>query len=237
MRQTLSLSIVFISAILILPSELFCSSGKEAVISEKDADYLINAVDKEKGKFSPGPPQNEAQIIMSNYMKELNQLNIDTNDAISKIMPIEFSSFTELKDRKKVLFFKNNLKKYAVIKKRHFNLMDQLLKKYRNQLGYGKEQAERLEVTAVQLLEKPEEEYVADLNNFYDFILHHHRKLKFTDDQIYLEDEKLVNDLNKLWSKAVQSASEVTNAQGMVTRIMSQALEEYKKARSLNSTK
>ena len=158
---------------------------------------------------------------------------MDTNKAISKIGPIEFPSFTELSDRKSVAFFKSNLKSYWNAKENHFNRMDDLLKKYRKQLGQKTENNQRLEGTAAQFLEKLEEIYVIDLNTFYDFILQNHDKMQFTEEQIYLEDEKLVEELNKLWGKAVKSATELTTAQEMGTKVMSTAIDEYKKERNI----
>ena len=233
MQRKLILSIILTSIALVSFSKAYCSDEKERVISEQDADYLIKGVDTKKGKFSPDTPQTEKQTILSTYMSELNQLNMDTNKAISKIGPIEFSSFTELSDRKSVAFFKSNLKSYWNAKENHFNRMDDLLKKYRKQLGQKTENNQRLEGTAAQFLEKLEEVYVIDLNTFYDFVLQNHDKMQFTEEQIYLEDEKLVEELNKLWGKAVKSATELTTAQEMGTKVMSTAIDEYKKERNI----
>lgn len=230
MQRKLFLSIILISTVLISFS---CSDDKKRVISEQDADYLIKGIEIEKKKISLDSPQTEKQTILFNSMNEFNQLNMDTNKAISKIGPIEFSSFTELSDRNSVASFKSNLKNYWNAKKHHFNRMDDLLKKYRKQLDQKSEKNERFEGTATQFLEKLEEIYVVDLNKFYDFVLQNHDMMKFTVEQIYLEDEKLVEELNKLWSKAVTSATELTTSQEMGTKIMSNAIEEYKKERNI----
>ena len=228
MQRKLFLSIILISTVLIS-----CSDGKESVISDQDVDYIIQGVDIEKGKLSPDSPQTEKQTILFNSMNEFNQLNMDTNKAISEIDPIEFSSFTELSDINSVASFKSNLKSYWNAKKHHFNRMDDLLKKYRDQLGQKSEKNERLEGTAGQFLEKLEEIYVIDLNKFYDFILQNHNKMKFTEEQIYLEDEKLVEELNKLWSKAVTSSTELTTAQETGAKIMRNSIDELKKERNI----
>ena len=233
-RRTLFLCIAICSIIIVSSSNLYCSNDKEGVISDQDADYLLEGIDFEKGKFSPGSPQNTKQAILAAYMNELNQLNITTNDAVSKIGPIEFSSFTELRDRKNVLLLRNNLKSYSVVKKHHFDLMDELMRKYRNRLGYGNEKAKRLEGSTLnQLFEKLEEIFIIDLDNFYDFVLQHHEIIKFTEGQIYLEDEELVDDLNTLWNKAVKSASDFANAQDMSSKTITQSVEKYKKERNL----
>ena len=168
------------------------ADSNQKVISEKDAEYILKGMDVSSGKFKPDTPQSETQQILSNSMKDFNQLNKDTNNKLTNIGPYEFSSFIELRDKANVSQLKSHLKEYWNVKIAYYDKMDYLQKKYKKELNYGSEQEERLAGTAAQLIEKLEGKFVADLNEFYDFILMHHEKMNFTEDQIYLEDQNLV---------------------------------------------
>jgi hypothetical protein len=51
----------------------FCSThadSNQKVISEKDAEYIIEGIDIDSGKFNPDTLQNETQSIMSNSMQD-----------------------------------------------------------------------------------------------------------------------------------------------------------------------
>ena len=208
----------------------FCSThadNNQKVVSEKDAEYIIKGMDIDSGKFNPDTPQNETQSIMSNSMQDFVKLNLETSKKIASIGPFEFSTFTELNDKANVSDLKVNLKKYWDIKKAHYDSMDTLLKKYRKKLNYGSEQDERLAGTAQQFIEEMEGKYVIDLNEFYEFILKYHENINFTEGQIFIEDQNLVNSLNTLWDKAVKSATELTTAQEMGSKIMGDSVKEW----------
>jgi hypothetical protein len=199
----------------------------ETIVSKQDAEYIVKGVDIDTGELKPDIPQNETQSVLSNMMKEYNQLNMDTNDKISNIGAFEFATFTELKIKDDVLQLKNNLRKYIDIRTAYYNSMDNLLKKYRGELNYGSKQDERLSGTAAQFMEKLEVKYVNDLNEFYEFILSHHEKMNFAEDQIYLEDQALVNNLNTLFEKAVKSSTELTSAQEIGKKTMGDSVKEW----------
>ena len=233
MRKHLLPHILIISLVLfsiVLISFLGCSDNKwpeKSVISEQDAEYMIKGIDVDAGEIDPDTPQNETQSILSNMMKEFNQLNKDTNNKISNIGAFEFTTFTELRIKDDVLQLKNNLRKYIDIRTVHYDSMDNLLKKYQGELNYGSKQDERLSGTAAQFIEKLEVKYVNDLNEFYEFILSHHEKMNFAEDQIYLEDQGLVNTLNTLFDKAVKSATELTSAQEIGKKAMGDSVKEW----------
>ncbi len=229
MKINLHLLIILVSLITFYPFNSTHADSNQKVISEKDAEYIIKGIDADSGKFNPDTPQNETQSTLSNSMQDFVQLNMETSKKIASIGPFEFSTFTELKNKANVSGLKGNLKKYWDIKKVHYDSMNTLLKKYRKKLNYGSEQDERLAGTAQQFIEKMEEKYVIDLNEFYEFILKHHEKMNFTEDQIYMEDQGLVNSLNTLWEKAVKSATELTTAQEMGSKIMGNSVKEWQK--------
>ena len=126
-----------------------------------------------------------------------------------------------------VLQLKNNLRKYIDIKKTYYDKMDKLLKESREKLNYGSKQDERLSGTAAQFIEKLEVKYVNDLNEFYEFILSHHEKMNFAEDQIYLEDQALVDNLNTLFERAVKSSTELTSAQEIGKKMMGDSVKEW----------
>ena len=233
MRKHLLPHILIISLVLfsiVLISFLGCSDNKwpeKSVISEQDAEYMIKGIDVDAGEIDPDTPQNETQSILSNMMKEFNQLNKDTNNKISNIGAFEFTTFTELRIKDDVLQLKNNLRKYIDIRTVHYDSMDNLLKKYQGELNYGSKQDERLSGTAAQFIEKLEVKYVNDLNEFYEFILSYHEKMNFAEDQIYLEDQGLVNTLNTLFEKAVKSVTELTSAQEIGKKAMGDSVKEW----------
>jgi hypothetical protein len=233
MRKHLLPHILIISLVLfsiVLISFLGCSDNKwpeKSVISEQDAEYMIKGIDVDAGEIDPDTPQNETQSILSNMMKEFNQLNKDTNNKISNIGAFEFTTFTELRIKDDVLQLKNNLRKYIDIRTVHYDSMDNLLKKYQGELNYGSKQDERLSGTAAQFIEKLEVKYVNDLNEFYEFILSHHEKMNFAEDQIYLEDQGLVNTLNTLFEKAVKSVTELTSAQEIGKKMMGDSVKGW----------
>lgn len=229
MKIILHLLIILVASITFYPFSSTHADSNHKVISEKDAEYIIKGIDVDSGKFNPDIPQNETQSTLSNSVQDFVQLNLETSKKIASIGPFEFSTFTELKNKTSVSRLKRNLKKYWDIKKVHYDSMDTLLKKYRKKLNYGSEQGERLAGTAQQFIEKLEEKYITDLNDFYEFISKHHEKINFTEDQIYLEDQGLVNALNTLWEKAVESAIELTTAQEMGGKIIGESVKEYQK--------
>jgi hypothetical protein len=145
------------------------------------------------------------EAILSYYQDELERLNAETDEAVSKIGPIEFSSFSDLNDIENVVSLKQNLRIYWETKKHYFDKLDDLLKTYRKKLGQEPEQYKRLEGTAYRLMEKLEKEYVANLDKFYDLVLRNHDKMSFEEGRFYLDDERLVIRLNTLWAKAVES--------------------------------
>lgn len=203
------------------------ADSNQKVISGKDAEYIVKGVDIDTGELKPDIPQNETQSVLSNMMKEYNQLNMDTNDKTSNIGPFEFATFTELKIKDDVLQLKNNLQKYIDIRKVYYDSMDNLLKKYRGELNYGSKQDERLSGTAAQIMEKLEEKFVSDLSGFYEFILNHHEEMNFAEEQIYIEDQGLVNTLNTLYEKAVKSATELISAQEIGKKTMGDSVKEW----------
>jgi len=225
MKIIVILSLVLFSIVLI--SFLGYSDDKKSVISEQDAEYIIKGTDADTGEFDPDTPQNEIQSILSKQMQELNQLNKDASNKISNIGAFEFTTFTELDNKDDVLQLKNNLRKYIDIKKTYYDKMDKLLKESREKLNYGSKQDERLSGTAAQFIEKLEVKYVNDLNEFYEFILSHHEKMNFAEDQIYLEDQALVDNLNTLFERAVKSSTELTSAQEIGKKMMGDSVKEW----------
>ncbi|ODS34492.1 MAG: hypothetical protein SCARUB_00368 [Candidatus Scalindua rubra] len=199
----------------------------ETIVSKQDAEYIVKGFDVDTGEVKPDIPQNETQSILSNMMKEYNQLNMDTSDKISNIGAFEFATFTELKNKEDVLQLKNNLRKYIDIRKIYYDSTDNLLKKYRGKLNYASKQDERLSGTALQFMEKLEEKYVSDLSEFYEFILNHHEKMNFAEDQIYIEDQSLVDNLNTLWEKTSKSATELTSAQEIGSKIIRESVKDW----------
>ena len=186
------------------------TAQKEIVILEQNLDSVINGIDIEEGELKPGSPQAEKQAVMSNGITGFNRLNVDLSKVISQIGAFEFSSFTEFIDRNNIVVLKDNLRKYGNAKKHYFDRMDDLLKRYRGQLGYGSDITERLGGTVHQLIEKLENIYIADLSKFYDFVLQNHSKIEFSGDQAYFESDKMVEEFDKLWNKTVASTTELT---------------------------
>ena len=76
-------------------------------------------------------------------------------------------------------------------------------------------------------MERLEVKYDNDLNEFYEFILCHHEKMNFAEDQIYLEDQGLVNTLNTLFEKAVKSVTELTSAQEIGKKMMGDSVKGW----------
>ena len=181
----LAIFIISFSTIMVLKAD------EPVIKTEKDMQYMIDSIDTKKG-LDPKVPQNEFQQTMSDYMKELTELNTNTTNMTNNIGPIEFSSFVDIKERHSVIKLKDNLKKYWEIRKNYYDKSNALLKKYRKRLKYGRDDARRLEGTATAALEKLEEKYVIDLNSFYDFVLKHHEDMIFTKDQIQIEPETCV---------------------------------------------
>lgn len=161
------------------------------------------------GAYCSNLTETEEQTILSDYQNELKWLNYDTDKAISNIGPVEFSSFSKLSNIENVAFFKHNLKKYWKTKRHYFDRLDALFKTYREKLG---QRSENFEEGIHQVLERLEENYVADLNNFYDLILQYHDKMSFEEGRFYLKDERDAIELNTLWAKAVMSTRELVAA-------------------------
>lgn len=212
----------------LLSTVMVLKADEPVIKTEKDMQYMLDSIDAQKG-LDPKVPQNEFQQTMSDYMKELTTLNTNTTSLTNNIGSIEFASFEELKERQRVVTLKDNLKKYWSVRQFYYDKADALLKKYRNKLKYGRDNAGRLEDTVTATLERLEEKYFIALTNFYDFVLKHYEGMIFTKDQIHIENEKLVDELNSLWKTAVESATNLSNFQEKSAKTMTNAIEELKK--------
>lgn len=219
--------------IILFITVMVLKENEPVVKTEKDMQYLIDSIDAQKG-LDPKAPQNEFQQSMSDYMIELTELNTNTTSLTNNIGPIEFASFEELKERQRVITLKDNLKKYWYVRQFYYDKVDALLKKYKNKRKYGSDNTGRLEGTVSATLEKLEEKYFIDLTNFYDFVLKRHERMTFTKDQIYIENEKLVDELNSLWRISVESATNMTSFQEKSAKTMRNAVEELKKQNKNN---
>ena len=228
MQMKLFSLIILVSTVLISLTSICYSRDKEMVVLKQDLDSVINGIDIEKGELKPGSPQAEKQAVMSNGITGFSRLNVDLSKVISQIGAFEFSSFTEFIDRNNIVVLKDNLRKYGNAKKHYFDRMDDLLKRYRGQLGYGSDITERLGGTVYQFIEKLENIYIADLGKFYDFVLQNHGKMEFSGDQVYFESDKMVEEFDKLWNKTVASTTELTTAQAVAAEIMTNAINEVK---------
>ncbi len=98
--------------------------------------------------------------------------------------------------------------------------MDVLLRTTRNRTGTGVEEQKkgRLGGILLRYTEVFEQKYVVVLSAFYDLVLKHHDKLTFTSEQIYTEEEALVEDLNRLWDDAVEVETYLIKVQEMGTK-------------------
>lgn len=203
------------------------ASSNQKVISEDDAEYMIKGIDVDSGTLNPGTPQNETQSILSSGMKDFDQLNIETRKKIARIGAFEISNFAELKSKPDVSRLKENLKIYKSIKNDYYDSKDILLQKYRKKINPESELSGRLEGTSEYYIEKLEVKYIDDLNEFYEFILNHHESVDFSENQIIMEDNSLVNNLNTLWGNAIKSATDLTTSQEKLKQLMSKSIKEF----------
>jgi hypothetical protein len=198
---------------------------KNPIPTEQDVEYLLKSIDARKRTLEPGKPESEEQAILFEALKELKALDAKHNAEVAKYDPIEFSSFDELEQKDKISLLKSNLKGYWDCRKRYYDQKDAWLKKYRNQVGKAIQYKGRLEGTADYYFERMEGIYIRDLTAFYEFVLKYHSKMAFTKDGILMEDPRLVDQLNKLWGRAVKSANDLTKARETGAKIMLEGIE------------
>ena len=195
---------------------------KRVLKTEEDLQYYLNTILPDSNT-APGLPQNKLQLAIHDMMEEVKELNTSATARIEAIGTVEIASLEELRDTMLVEHLRQNLNQHLQVKEFYYNSYDSLLRRYQKMMGEEAEEG-RLDGTMLAAQEIDEMAYARSLGDLYEFVLAHHRAITFSQGQVYLETDEMLNEWNRLWTAIEESDSAMvvfqekrsTIVQGMV---------------------
>jgi len=195
---------------------------------DKNTKYLIESIDTENKKFSPGKPENKFQEVMADYMGTLMDLNTKTQKAIQLIGPIEFKKMFDLAEAKNIIIYRENLRQYIRVKKDHYDTLDVLMKTANTQIGKEHLNKTRLGGSTQYYEEKLELFYLYDLDRYYEFLINNHNHFVFKDEEIYGTDDQILKQYNILREKMAKSAENINKTYALKNNLLKDRMSELK---------
>lgn len=203
-------------------------AGEGTIDSDKNLKYIINSVDLENSKFTPGVTENEYQKVMSKFMEEIINQNTKTQKAITLIGPIEFEAVSELENVETIQILMENLKQYKRAKKAHYDALDVLMRNANIKIGKSDLAQKRLGGSTQFYEEKLELFFLYDLNRFYEFLLKNHDMFVFKGEEVYGTEENILKQYNELRGRMVSSANNINKTQELKNSLLKDRMEELK---------
>lgn len=188
------------------------SSAQEAFTEEQNK--LISRLNQHSKKPVPTQPDQKLQEMVLDFTLGLAQIYNKSNKEMTAIGGFDVN-LREVKTKEDILKLIVTIEKGQKIRKTHFDSLDTLIKKHRNNLGIKSTQNKRLAGTIYEDLEIAEAIHIKNLKVFYDFLFENFANLSFKDGGIFVEKQSLAPTLNSLIQKITISGTELNQAKSL----------------------
>ncbi len=173
---------------------------------DENVEYMLDSIDVEKGKLTPGEPKNEFQANMAEYMNNIMKLRTELQRTISFIGTVEMNSMSDLANIDNIEILRNNLTQYTRVMKKYYDTVDALMREANLKIGKNQLAQKRLGGGTQFYEEQLEFSFLRYLDKYYEFLIENHDHLVFQGEQIYGTDDKVTDKYNALIDKVVTSS-------------------------------
>jgi hypothetical protein len=194
--------------------------------NDENLNFILNSIDPDSKTIILDKPKNPWQEAMSDYIFKISDLQEETKIKTNAVGNLLAKS-SELSRAEDVLAFIKKVKQYKLIKKQHYDRLDNIMIITNKAIGKEHLTKKRLGGGNTYYEERLELFYLYDLNNYYHFILDNYKMFKFEGEKLLLAPS-ISKQYKLLSNKVISSYHNKDKIFKLKTNLLKDRMEELK---------